>query len=432
MSKRSDPPSAWFLGDGITRLIDAIGGINFTFTVNGYGYSVSVIEAILLSSRILPELENDCTRARFEINDSRIDHQYFNDLLQFVRCETVSITASSRRSLLLLSRYLGNASFEQVFFGLQFESALHSIELNFCSPFSSLLADTKDLSSMSIEDFSLLDIETIQTILSSEDLRLESEDWLLKAIISLGSNYSSLLDFVRIEFLTEHGIREFFDHFGYCEISEGVWDGFVRRLRKVEDTELITRRFVRRISNATKEIQSVIISSIPVIFADFVAKEFRLLYRGTRDGFHSQNFHAKVDGHSHTITLIETTKGFVFGAYVACLWDSSGEWKADKSRESFLFTVTNPHNLPARKFPLKPGMDAYTLFCYSHTNLVWIGAGGAIGIPQDCTSENTSQTRGFGAQNSSFSNDTGINGGTLFTGEDCFTVKELEIFHLLK
>jgi hypothetical protein len=33
--------------------------------------------------------------------------------------------------------------------------------------------------------------------------------------------------------------------------------------------------------------------------------------------------------------------------------DVSNCWKADDSQESFLFTLKNPHNIPARRFALR-------------------------------------------------------------------------------
>jgi hypothetical protein len=70
-------------------------------------------------------------------------------------------------------------------------------------------------------------------------------------------------------------------------------------------------------------IDSVIISSIPDIFQVSGKKSYQVLYRGSRDGFRSIFLHQKVDGHSHTAMIVETTKGFIFGGYMACVWDSS-------------------------------------------------------------------------------------------------------------
>jgi hypothetical protein len=56
--------------------------------------------------------------------------------------------------------------------------------------------------------------------------------------------------------------------------------------------------------------------------------KWSLLYRGTRDGFGSKDFHSKCDNHSKTLTLLKA-KGseFIFGAFTAVNWDSSSGWK---------------------------------------------------------------------------------------------------------
>jgi hypothetical protein len=96
--------------------------------------------------------------------------------------------------------------------------------------------------------------------------------------------------------------------------------------------------------------------------------------------------------------------------------------------KSFVFTLKNPHHLAARTFSLNPDRKHYTMFCYPNTTMVFFGCWGAICITDNCNSHNNSHNRGFGHPESSFVNDTGLPGSTLFTGENTFTVKELEIF----
>jgi hypothetical protein len=262
----------------------------------------------------------------------------------------VKIVGSFRRSLILLSRHLENSALERLFFNLRFEMVSSEF---FIHPFYSsdqTESNATDIScnlcSISTEDLSLLDIETLRGILSSESLRIESEDWLLKQLLKLGHDYSMLFEFVRFEFLSNESISLFVDHFEYYELSETIWHGIVRRLKKDEDRTMKSLRFcdsMQSVSNSISRLDSIIISSIPSIFNEFGSKTYRLLYRGSRDGFDSVHFHAKVDGHSNTVTIIETTKGFIFGGYMKCGWDSSNSWKTDDSQTSFLFTSKIPH-----------------------------------------------------------------------------------------
>jgi hypothetical protein len=242
-----------------------------------------------------------------------------------------------------------------------------------------------------------------------------------------------------MEFLSDEGLCGFFDHYGYCDVSENIWASFVRRMRNESSNEIRECRFSKLNSNLKTYLESNIITSIPSIpsippiFCDFGVNSYHLLYRGSRDGFNSKAFHCKVDGHSHTITLIETTKGYIFGAYVVCPWDSILGWKGDDTMESFLFTLKNPHNVSARKFRIVPAQKAYVLYNWKSDSpyLVWIGSWGAIAIQCDGNSRATGNNPGFAHPNSSFANDTGLNGATFFTGEESFTVKELEIFELM-
>jgi hypothetical protein len=113
---------------------------------------------------------------------------------------------------------------------------------------------------------------------------------------------------------------------------------------------------------------SRIISDIPEIFAEFRGKRFSLLWRGSRDGFNAQEFHGRCDGRANTLTVILDTEGNIFGGFTPLeweswvwngnSWDEDGRFKADDSLKSFLFTLKNPHDIPARRFALKAHLEA--------------------------------------------------------------------------
>jgi hypothetical protein len=123
----------------------------------------------------------------------------------------------------------------------------------------------------------------------------------------------------------------------------------------------------------------------------------------------------------NTITLIETTKGYIFGGFTKIAWDSSGSYKGDDNRESYLFTIRNPHNLSARKFALSN--PSYAIYCNSSYGPTF-GGGHDIFV-SDSSNTNANSYSNFGH---SYVNDTGINGKQVFTGEYEFTVKEIEVF----
>jgi hypothetical protein len=416
MTKSSSPHTAVFMTEGIRRLNDVLGGDPFVFVINEQEYVVTVIEAIFLSSHVASALKMDNTVSQFVIheNENEIDASLVTDLVRLIHGEQITITASRRKSMILLSRHLGNQYLERLFFGLR-----SSDDTTTTSDFGC------DLTSCTIEDLALFDIMALQEIVSSESLRIPSEDWLLRAILTLGTEYSSLLEQIHLEFLSDDGLSLFIGSITYCNLTDGMWCGIVRLFQKVKDPTLERLRF------AVRPLDSLIIPSIPSIFDDLDHKTFHLLYRGSRDGFVPKRLHEKVDGHSNTITFVETTKGFIFGAFTPCMWDSSDTWKCDNSLKSFLFTLKNPHNIAARKFALKAEEKAWAMCCYINARLAYFGQGGGISLYEGCNVNTTSNNCGWGRQDATYVNDTDFNSCTLFTGETNFTVKELEIFELI-
>jgi hypothetical protein len=100
-------------------------------------------------------------------------------------------------------------------------------------------------------------------------------------------------------------------------------------------------------------LDSLILSEYPPLFEEFHMKRWTVLWRGSRDGFTAEEFHRRCDGHANTLTLIFGTDGNVFGGFTPVEWKSSFEYQGDDSLQSFLFTLRNPHGVPARKFALK-------------------------------------------------------------------------------
>jgi hypothetical protein len=59
----------------------------------------------------------------------------------------------------------------------------------------------------------------------------------------------------------------------------------------------------------------VIVPDFPEIFNEFRKKWFSLLWRSGRDDFNACDFQDRCDGHVNTLTLIENTKGNIFGGW---------------------------------------------------------------------------------------------------------------------
>ena len=67
-------------------------------------------------------------------------------------------------------------------------------------------------------------------------------------------------------------------------------------------------------------------------------KKFKLIYKGSRDGFNVKDFNSKCDYVGETVSIIQTTQDRVFGGYTNIPWNSSvSRWVKDQGR-SFIFS----------------------------------------------------------------------------------------------
>jgi hypothetical protein len=91
--------------------------------------------------------------------------------------------------------------------------------------------------------------------------------------------------------------------------------------------------------------------------------KWSLLYRGTRDGFSSVDFHSKCDGHSNTLTILKARGGsYIFGGFTTANWDSSSEYKSDPN--AFIFSLTNKDNKPI-KMKINLNKNQSAIYCCS-------------------------------------------------------------------
>jgi hypothetical protein len=177
---------------------------------------------------------------------------------------------------------------------------------------------------------------------------------------------------------------------------------------------------------------SRIISDFPEIFAEFRKKQFSLLWRGSRDGFKAKEFHSRCDGHSNILTVILDTEGNIFGGFTPLEWESR-EWngqhgkenntlKTDDSLRSFLFTLKNPRNIPAKRFALREEKKQWAAVCTAGKGPDFYD----ITISDNCNVN----TRSFTYLGVVYTNDTGLDSDIVFTGSQYFQVEEVEVFEI--
>jgi hypothetical protein len=174
---------------------------------------------------------------------------------------------------------------------------------------------------------------------------------------------------------------------------------------------------------------SAIVPQFPKLFENFKKKQFALLWRGIRDGFHTYDFHRRCDWYLNALTVILDTQGNIFAGFTPLKWEL-GKWnmrnnnkKADPSLKSFLFTLKNPHNISARRFALKAEKKVSAMCCRSDSGSIFCD----IHVSGSCNTNTSSYTSLFGF---CYTNDTGLNGKTLFTGSPDFQVREMEVFQI--
>ena len=129
-----------------------------------------------------------------------------------------------------------------------------------------------------------------------------------------------------------------------CSIYNGI-SGFWS-----ENYELITNIASNILSNSNNKNEY-----LQKIYEWSGAKSLELLYRGSRDGMYSKNFHEKCDDKGATITLFRNDKGNIFGGYLPISWKNNGEYQNEN--RCFIFTLTNIYNIQPTKFVSKNNGD---------------------------------------------------------------------------
>jgi hypothetical protein len=112
-----------------------------------------------------------------------------------------------------------------------------------------------------------------------------------------------------------------------------------------------------------------IIKSVNESFGrDFTCK---LLYRASRDGWLSTDFHYKCDKKGPTVVIVKVDNGRLCGGYCSIGWKSEGRWQNDN--KSFVFSLDS-----LKKFKESQGSSDH-IFWHS-TYGPYFGSNGSLGI----------------------------------------------------
>jgi hypothetical protein len=76
------------------------------------------------------------------------------------------------------------------------------------------------------------------------------------------------------------------------------------------------------------------------------------IYKASRDGFGAQDFHTACDKKGATLIVVLSEHGHLFGGFTTVPWGSIENNRFGEDKNAFLFTLTNPKEVPPQTFPV--------------------------------------------------------------------------------
>jgi len=149
-------------------------------------------------------------------------------------------------------------------------------------------------------------------------------------------------------------------------------------------------------------------------------KRWKLLYRASKDGFVSTQFHAQCDNKGTTVTVVQSTLNHVFGGYTTLAWGTGDLYQQDANAFIFLLRSTNKMYKKPQKWTVKVVSNSvYHSMSYNPT----FGGGFDFYLCSGC---NTS-TGSYSNAGNSYNCPTDQ---TLLAGSYNFMVKDFEVFQI--
>jgi hypothetical protein len=375
---------------------------SFTFICNGERFQTHLVNAVCLSPFVAHQLSVDSTARTFTVSHGDIEMDAFGALIGLFAGEVIGNSTSLRKSLMLISRCLGNS---ELFAWLSILSKADYLR------FDDVFTEKRPVTLSKIR---LLSFDCLDHILANHALEIANEDALLKLLVDLGPKARPLLRYLHFGFLSDEGFCTLRSVLAPRIPGEAIWVKAIFRLCPLR-------------------LESRIITELPRAFALFNGKRSQLLWRGTRDGFRAADFHAKCDGHQNTLTIVRDDKGNIFGGFTPLAWESriaKGQErncdKTDPHQQSFIFTIVNPHQFVPRIFPLKKDQDVCAISCDASCGPDF-GGGSDLVIVDQANQSRYSYTGDFGR---CYVNTTNKQGYRVLTGGARFCVNEIEVFEI--
>lgn len=157
-----------------------------------------------------------------------------------------------------------------------------------------------------------------------------------------------------------------------------------------------------------------------LIALGFEQDAFTNIYRASADGYGARDFHKRVNGYTKTLTIIQTTTGYVFGVYTNAMHSDVTGFVADSG--AFLFSYINPNGQIMRLPITKSNLALY------NDRTLGPSFGNDIVIP-DKSDSNPGQLT-FDAFTPPQGYSAGDDGAYFLINDVSFTVAEIETFML--
>lgn len=146
----------------------------------------------------------------------------------------------------------------------------------------------------------------------------------------------------------------------------------------------------------------------------------QLLYRASRNGWATSNFHSCCDNKGPTVIVIKSGN-YIFGGYAEQSWDGDNSYK--RAQNSFLFSLVNPSGLSPTKMALRSGQERYAMYCNANSGPTF--GGGSYYDLYICNAPNSNNCSTYLYN---YQCPSGQPCHTFLTGGQNFTVSEMEVF----
>eukprot|EP00347_Sterkiella_histriomuscorum_P014393 403361038 len=184
--------------------------------------------------------------------------------------------------------------------------------------------------------------------------------------------------------------------------------------------ELMSFKYRQLVDNEIYKQQT---SLLQTQISDYSSKQFKLLYRGSRDSFTASKFHELCDNKGPIVCFILSELGEVFGGYTSLSWASTHQQYTDSS--AFLFSLS-------KKSIHKQYQNENMALIHSKGHMLIFGGGNDIQIVDNCDKNTSSHcVLGYTYEPPNGYEQYSDKARSYLGGQNQFKVLEIEVYSLI-